>query len=98
MERTTIYLTCVILLIILLNCCRCDEQSSSDDLQTKKNQTKRYCGSALVRAMRLICDGLYKEPNLKRSLDSGKQFQRNRRNAIWKRRFPHIKDTDLSKF
>lgn len=98
------YLACaIILLYVSLNCCQCDGQLSSNSPESnlhKKNLTgSRYCGNSLVRAMRLICDGFYAEPNLKRSLDEPNQINRlphNRRHKIWKKRF-NVKDTDLSK-
>ena len=108
-QKATAYLFCVIILLCLsFDCCRCEDAASSFSSQEsgshKKNSTgSRYCGNSLVRAMRLICDGYYAEPSLKRSLDysydSGQPSQPkrriNRKYKIWKRRF-NLQDNDLS--
>lgn len=108
-QKVTGYLFCAIILLCLsFERCRGDDASFSaqESGSHKKNSTgSRYCGNSLVRAMRLICDGFYAEPSLKRSLDysydsydSGQPKRRiNRKYKIWKRRF-NLKDSDLSEY
>lgn len=99
MDKLTYSVCAILMLFLMLNFCKCDDVSSVESSH-KKNTTagSRYCGGSLVRAMRLICEGFYAEPNLKRSLEYNEPKRRpNRRNKIWKKKF-NMKDSDLSKY
>lgn len=53
----------------------------------------RYCGQNLVRALRVICNGQYAEPSMKRSYSPLALRTPNYAHLLWRQVFD-VKDTD----
>lgn len=57
----------------------------------------RYCGANLVRALRLICNGQYAEPQMKRSYSPLALRTPNYANLLWRQVF-NVHDNDMCEY